>query len=536
MYHTHKATVCFDKVYALLGMSDDNPYAAGLEANYKAAWGDVLRTLVHFCVSKNISVNVNTQDGAEAAVVIEAKAHILGQVSSAGEEDTNRDQGQSNRTTTQHDKQHVRVTWKGAPSYPDQKETSFTFQASAKAVKKGDIICLLQGARTPTIIRSHEYVSTIIRIAVPSVGDLKKRVASITAFPDNMLLLWDWNTSQTKWLNGEEYGSFMTTRRVPTCSMPACQCLHSLDKTARLWNMGLLLTRMERYGEAAKSFQKAMENYKAGIAVRNADKTCLGHGFWREVDEETLGIMGPQVIDHNGAHIKVEEREERVQKMLSWAATNGQEAVVRLLVNKDATIEARGNLSQALLWWAAKNGHGVVVQLLIDKGANIEVVDEDSRTPLSCAAGNGHKGVVHLLIDKGANIEASDRGSQTPLLWAAGNGHEGVVHLLIDKGANIEAADWYYRRTPLSYAAKNGHEGVVRLLADKGANIEAVDGCSRIPLSWAAGNGHEGVVRLLVDKGANIEAVDGYSQTPLSWAAGNGHEGVVRLLKLHVGG
>jgi len=167
MYHTHKATVCFDKVYALLGMSDDNPYAAGLEANYKAAWGDVLRTLVHFCVSKDISVNVNTRDGAEAAVVIEAKACILGEVSSAGEGGTNRDQGRSNRTTAQHDKQHVRITWKDLPRYRDQEETSFTFQASAKAVKKGDIICLLQGARTPTIIRFHDYFSTIIRIAVP---------------------------------------------------------------------------------------------------------------------------------------------------------------------------------------------------------------------------------------------------------------------------------------------------------------------------------------------------------------------------------
>jgi len=318
-----------------------------------------------------------------------------------------------------------------------------------------------------------------------------------------MLLLWDWNISQTKWLNGEEYGSFMTTRRVPTCSMPAYQCLHSLDKTARLWNMGLLLTRMERWEEVAKSFQRAMESYKVAMAVRNVDKTCLGHGLWREVDEEILGIMGTQVIDDNGAFIKVEEREERFQEMLSWAATNVYEAVVRLLADKDETIKARGNLSQALLSWAAKNGHGVVVWLLVDRGASVEAADGDSQ--------------------------------RTPLLWAARNGHEKVVRLLVDKGANIEAAD-EDSRTPLSYAARNGHEGVVHLLIDKGANIEASNRGSQTPLSYAARNGHEGVVRLLVDKGANIEAVDRNYRTPLSWAAGKGHEAVVRLLKLHVGG
>jgi len=37
MYHTHKATFRSDKVYTLLGISDDNPYTAGLEADYNVA-------------------------------------------------------------------------------------------------------------------------------------------------------------------------------------------------------------------------------------------------------------------------------------------------------------------------------------------------------------------------------------------------------------------------------------------------------------------------------------------------------------------
>ncbi|KAK4163129.1 heterokaryon incompatibility protein-domain-containing protein [Cladorrhinum sp. PSN259] len=437
MYHTHKATVCFDKVYALLGMCDDNPYAAGLDANYEAAWGDVLQTLVRFCLSENISVG--TGDGAEATMVIEAKGHILGEVSSAGE-DINRDQGQSNGAT-QHDNQQVRITWKDAPSHFGEKETTFTFHASAKAVRKGDVICLLHGARTPTIIRLRGHVSTIIRIAVPPSDDLKKRVDSVTAFLDNLLLLWDWNTSQSKWHSGGEYWSLISRRRVPTCSIAACQCLYNLDKAARLWNIGRLLARIARCEEAVRNFQSAMESYKAGMTARSVDNTCLGHGLCREVDEDTLAIMGTQVID-DSTYSMVKKRNQR-KRIRSWATLNGYEVVVRLLVDNDVNIKVMGSLRQALLWWAAKNGHETVLWLLLEKGANIEAVDDSykKRTLLWLAAKSGHEAVVRLLVDKGADIEASDNNGRTPLWLAVKNGYEAVRWLLVNKGANIEAED-----------------------------------------------------------------------------------------------
>ena len=57
MYHNHKASIPLDKVYALLVMSDDNPYAAGLEPNYEAVWRDIFRKLIHFCLSDQMSVS-----------------------------------------------------------------------------------------------------------------------------------------------------------------------------------------------------------------------------------------------------------------------------------------------------------------------------------------------------------------------------------------------------------------------------------------------------------------------------------------------
>ncbi|ORY63313.1 uncharacterized protein BCR38DRAFT_524899, partial [Pseudomassariella vexata] len=84
------------------------------------------------------------------------------------------------------------------------------------------------------------------------------------------------------------------------------------------------------------------------------------------------------------------------------------------------------------LLWATKNGHEAIVQLLVENGAQIEAPDHHGRTPLSWAAEKEHKAIVQLLLEKGAQTEAPDEYyGQTPLSWAAENGHEAIVQLLV---------------------------------------------------------------------------------------------------------
>jgi ankyrin repeat protein len=58
--------------------------------------------------------------------------------------------------------------------------------------------------------------------------------------------------------------------------------------------------------------------------------------------------------------------------------------------------EPRYKNGQLPLSWAARNGHEAVVKLLLDKNADIESKDGTGQTPRSMAAGNGHKAVVKL--------------------------------------------------------------------------------------------------------------------------------------------
>ncbi len=85
MYHTRKATDPLDKVYALLGMSSDDPSTAELEADYKAPWGEVFQKLIKFSLSDQISIR--TWDSEEVAG-IEAKCDDRGKRAAVGEDGT----------------------------------------------------------------------------------------------------------------------------------------------------------------------------------------------------------------------------------------------------------------------------------------------------------------------------------------------------------------------------------------------------------------------------------------------------------------
>ena len=85
---------------------------------------------------------------------------------------------------------------------------------------------------------------------------------------------------------------------------------------------------------------------------------------------------------------------------------------------------------------AASLGHESVVRLLLDRGASVNVEDNSNRTPLHGTALTGHQVLAALLLDRGASINAETRDNLTPLHCAAQGGHESVVRMLLDRGAD----------------------------------------------------------------------------------------------------
>ncbi|RYP44175.1 hypothetical protein DL768_009323 [Monosporascus sp. mg162] len=235
------------------------------------------------------------------------------------------------------------------------------------------------------------------------------------------------------------------------------------------------------------------------------------------------------------------------QSPLSWAARNGHDAVVRLLLAKDGIDpDSKDSHGRTPLSRAAQHGNeGVVSLLLADGRPDINSKDDcfdGGQTPLSWAAENGQGGVVKLLLTKnGVDLDSKDCGGGTPLLFAAGNGHEAVVNLLLATGTvdpDSKARDlWighsssWWCVTPLLFATRNGHLAVVNLLLGTGrVNLESKDSNGRTALSHAAEEGHETIVKLLLEKDVNPDSKDSNGRTPLSHAADGGHKTIVKLL------
>ena len=482
MFHTRQATDTRDKVYALLGMSSDDPEKAGLQPDYQISWEELFQQVVKFVLGKDISVNTSSQ-----RAVIKSKGSILGQVSSV----------------SRNDRQRVTITVRNK-AWDLGREIEWTLQASAKPIQEHDIICLLRGALKPTIIRLYkDHFAVIMIAATPLNGDSSFRWPATfyltTQFCRDFLLVWDWEDPRDM-VYGQEKYKILTKIYIQALGYSKVE-LGDLHEVTRFWNDIMILDDLGEFETAEERLVQARSGY--------------ARAFGKELLPKLNWDCG--------------------RTLLSFAAGEGHDDIIRLLLEKGAEIEVKGGkYNYTPLSWAARNGHEAVVKLLLDKGAETEVKDNKfGRTSLLWAAENGHKAVVKLLLEKGAETEVKeDKFGRTSLLWAAENGHVAVVKLLLEKGAETEVKDNDFGRTSLLWAARNGHEAVVKLLLEKGAEIEAKENdFGRTSLLWAARNGHEAVVKLLLEKGAEIKVKEGnYSFTPLFWAAENGHKAVVKLL------
>jgi ankyrin repeat protein len=111
---------------------------------------------------------------------------------------------------------------------------------------------------------------------------------------------------------------------------------------------------------------------------------------------------------------------------------------------------------------AASSGDLAKVKELLDTGADINAANSYGGTALSFAADRGHTEVVKLLLERGADVNAKDRfyGAR-PLDWAAGDGHAEIVRALLAKDAQGEAE-------ALTAAAGAGHSAVVKVILERG--------------------------------------------------------------------
>ena len=84
------------------------------------------------------------------------------------------------------------------------------------------------------------------------------------------------------------------------------------------------------------------------------------------------------------------------------------------------------------LGWAAFNGHTAVVSLLIEAGADLDARAHYGTTALMSATLQGRVAVVRILVEAGADLTIKDRSGSTALMWATKKGLSEVIEVLRD--------------------------------------------------------------------------------------------------------
>lgn len=487
-YHTHETTIRHDKVYALLGMSSDDISTAGLEPDYKLAWGELLRRLVRFLLGNRVTIE--TIENTEVAV-IKAKGCVLGRVWSI-----NATQGWETEV----------VIGLASECYLLEKgiyaPISCSLPSLPKAIKRGDLVCLLEGSQKPIIIRFYKGHFAVVMIGAVPRGQSREKlldvVQSVKHFSRDLLLAWNLGNCLVE---SQDVPAFELTR-----SSDKSDLASRLDDFTCLWNVALILNDAP--------------------VMEEED---------REEKEEMFGVatkLHKAILEMTNLHISVGDLSGLTP--LAFSAKNGHVELASMLLaeggNSLSLVDRNG---QTPLSHAAEQGHLALVKLLLESGhPGVLAAGDDGQTPLLRAAACGQEEVVKLLVKTDQiDVNAIDISEWTPLSIAAKNGHEGVVKLLL----NEDKCDVHWKvpngYTPLMSAAENGHEVIVKILLDKGVDVGSRAWDGRTPLWLAAWAGHEAVVKVLLDYKADVNAKDMDGDTPLSIATEEGYEAIIKLLR-----
>jgi ankyrin repeat protein len=165
----------------------------------------------------------------------------------------------------------------------------------------------------------------------------------------------------------------------------------------------------------------------------------------------------------------LEREDDGGDRPTAVAAFSGQLGVTRVLIERDANINATGFQGNTALHYAAKRGYEEVVAVLLDKGAQANTGDYDDVTPLMCACVKGHLGVVKILVMGVEGLQERSDNGWTALHFPACWGHGDVVRFLLLAGADPTITD-DRGRTPRALAEENANtlrivEGRARCVA-----------------------------------------------------------------------
>ncbi len=243
-----------------------------------------------------------------------------------------------------------------------------------------------------------------------------------------------------------------------------------------------------------------------------------------------VGDNSPRKMSKSKKKADAPVREDR---LLHFAARQGNAQAVQYLLSKGATVDTLDTFGCTALDRAASEGHADCVKLLLAAGASPDAVAEDADgSPLSKAAAQGHTECVRLLLEAGANTTAAAHKEKSPLMQAMEINHTACIELLLPATADLTAATRKGYTTLMAAACMETPDMLTKLL-EKGADVNTRALSGKTALLAAAQHGRIENMRILLENGADADAQDNDGLTPLLLSTLRGSTEATKLLLAH---
>ena len=187
-------------------------------------------------------------------------------------------------------------------------------------------------------------------------------------------------------------------------------------------------------------------------AIRNDEVKVISNLFERGFDPNTVNLQGEPAIlnslklgslksfefiaQHPKTNLNV--RNSHGESALMLVCLKGELELVKMLIKRDADINHPGWTS---LHYAATGGHTAIIQLLLDQSAYIDAESPNGTTPLMMAARYGNEKAVQLLITEGADWKLKNQLGLTALDFAVQGRRPEAIKLLQSLSSAADGAN-----------------------------------------------------------------------------------------------
>ncbi len=198
-------------------------------------------------------------------------------------------------------------------------------------------------------------------------------------------------------------------------------------------------------------------------ALYNKVRAATSSNFLEPMETRTSNLKEIRNALERG--VNIDTLGENDWTPLHIAAIRGDSEVARLLINKGANVHAKDDLGLTPFFWAifrgnadvlrvligadvdfkfddnalhdaAKNDHAGIARILIERDADVNAKSDTGQTPLHVFVSKGRWAITQFLVESGADVNAKDDKGWTPLHEATSKGYSWIAPFLVERGAD----------------------------------------------------------------------------------------------------